>query len=150
MLADWAYFRDVDFFVSPIRQGKNDLVIREDSFGNGYFNAPRSGGRTHRGVDIEAPLRTEVRAAKGGMAVLYFQPKGMGKYIVIRHTGGYSTLYGHLSEFNVKDGARVRQNGIIGYVGKTGNASSRNIAPHLHFEITENGEYTDPLEYIIR
>ncbi len=141
---DWAYYRDRRSFIPPIRYA-GDTPIRNDAYGDGHFGAPRRGGRLHKGLDIYAPLRSEVIASRGGRAEVKFQKDGMGKYIVIRHGGEYSTLYGHLAECRVKNNERVRQGSVIGYVGKTGNAKYKRIKPHLHFEIRSNTKYLDPL-----
>jgi len=147
-LADWLYYRDRKPFVSPIYY-TSEVPIRSDAYGDGRFGARRRGGRRHRGLDISAPLGEEVMAFRGGRARLMLQKGGMGKYIVIRHPGGYSTLYGHLSECLVKDRQRVRQGAVIGRVGKTGNARHKGIEPHLHFEIRKDGEYLDPLCFLL-
>lgn len=143
-LADWVYYHDRKSFIPPVHYiGK--VPVRKDAYGEGYFGAPRKGKRTHKGVDISAPLYREVRASKGGRVKVHFQKNGMGKYVVIVHSQGCVTLYGHLAEFSVKDNERVRQGEVIGYIGKTGNARYKKIKPHLHFEIRERGEYIDPL-----
>ena len=146
-LTDWAYYRDRKTFIPPIRY-TGEAPVRDDSYGDGHFGARRSGGRAHKGLDIEAPLRGEVMASKGGRAEVKFQKNGMGKYIIIKHPGGYSTLYGHLAEYGVGADKRVRQGAVIGYVGKTGNAKYKRIKAHLHFEIRKNNEPIDPLTYL--
>ncbi|MDD5680073.1 MAG: M23 family metallopeptidase [Candidatus Omnitrophica bacterium] len=140
---DWL---DEDF-ISPIRY-KGSLPIRNDDHGKGHFGAPRRGGRSHRGLDIYAPLYTDVMASKSGIAKVGFVKNGMGKYVIIRHANGCATLYGHLSRIRVKNNQRVRQGAIIGHVGKTGNAKYKNIDPHLHFEIRKSGRCVDPLLFI--
>lgn len=134
-------------FISPIKY-KGSIPIRSDEHGDGRFGAPRRGGRTHRGLDIYAPLHTKVMASKSGTAKVGFVKNGMGKYVIIRHTNGCATLYGHLSRIRIKNNQKVRQGAIIGYVGKTGNAKYKNIDPHLHFEIRKNGRCVDPLLFI--
>ena len=146
-LADWIYYHDRKSFIPPVHYiGK--VPIRKDVYGDGYFGAPRKGKRTHKGIDISAPLYSEVRASKGGRTKVRLQKNGMGKYVVIIHPEGYVTLYGHLSKFSVRDNERVRQGEVIGYIGKTGNANHEKIKPHLHFEIREGGKHIDPLFYI--
>lgn len=147
-LTDWLVFCDKKPLISPIRHEGGALPIRNDLYGDGYFKASRRGMRFHKGVDITAPLYSEVVASKGGRAKVEFQKNGMGKYILIKHPGDYETLYGHLSEFCIEDNQRVRQGAVIGLVGRTGNAKNGNIKPHLHFEIRKKTEYVDPLLYI--
>lgn len=134
-------------FISPIKY-QGIIPIRNDDHGDGHFGAPRRGGRSHRGLDIYAPLFTRVRASKSGTAKVGFVKNGMGKYVIIRHPDGCATVYGHLSRVRIKNNQKVRQSAIIGYVGKTGNAKYKNIDPHLHFEIRKKGRCVDPLLFI--
>jgi murein DD-endopeptidase MepM/ murein hydrolase activator NlpD len=69
---------------------------------------------------------------------------GYGRLVVIKHRGGYSTRYGHLSRIAVRKGKYVRQGQRIGYVGNTG----RSKGAHLHFEIREGGKAIDPMTKI--
>ena len=76
--------------------------------------------------------------------------KGLGNYIVIRHNGSYTTVYGHLNAkkpfaTGLKVGSKVKRNQVIGYVGNTG----RSTGDHLHFEILRNGVQIDPFPYLI-
>ena len=68
---------------------------------------------------------------------------GLGKAIKIDHDYGYTTIYAHLSKFNVKSNQRVKRGDIIGYTGNTG----RSTAPHLHYEVHYYGKPQNPLDY---
>lgn len=138
---------DRQYFVCPIEY-KNDLVVRHDQRGLGWFAANRSGSRVHKGLDLLASVGIPVCAAKSGQVVGAAQNSGMGKYVIIRHRDAMVTIYGHLSKIAVRRGQRVRQGQVIGNVGKTGNAAAHNMLPHLHFEIRKAGVPVDPLEYI--
>jgi murein DD-endopeptidase MepM/ murein hydrolase activator NlpD len=133
------------YFEYPIRldSGKG-MIIRSDAGGDGEFAAKRLNGRSHTGMDIQAPLITPVRASKSGLAFCLNVPTGYGKYILIHHPDGYQTLYAHLSEWNIISAHQVKRGDIIGFVGKSGNANRKNIEPHLHFEIRKNNEPQDP------
>jgi murein DD-endopeptidase MepM/ murein hydrolase activator NlpD len=72
----------------------------------------------------------------------------MGKFVIIQHAGDIKTVYGHLSEIYVTEGEFVRQSAPVGAVGKTGNAGSREILAHLHFEVRKNNQPQDPLVYL--
>lgn len=147
-LAASFYFLDKDYFLCPIEY-RGDMLIRSDAKGEGFFASSRNGSRLHRGLDLYASLGSPVFASRSGMVIVVRDEKrGMGKYIVIRHPGGLLTLYGHLSEIYVRKHAFVRQGALIGRVGKTGNANSPAIQPHLHFEVRKNGAYQDPLNYL--
>ncbi|WP_024469436.1 peptidoglycan DD-metalloendopeptidase family protein [Treponema pedis] len=95
----------------------------------------------HTGIDIAAPVGTQIKAtldgtvAYTGVSVIY------GNYVIISHGGGYQSMYGHLSAVAVKRGQTVNQGGIIGKVGNTG----RSTGPHLHFSVYKNGKLINPL-----
>ncbi|MCX5679670.1 MAG: M23 family metallopeptidase [Candidatus Omnitrophica bacterium] len=132
-------------FKCPIRLNSGDgIVVRSDVHGDGDFGAKRRNGRSHSGIDIQAPVGTPVRASKSGLAFCLNVPTGYGKYVLIYHPDGMLTLYGHLSEWNIESATRVKQGRVIGLVGKTGNAGSKYIEPHLHFEIRKNNVPQDP------
>ncbi|MEI6862797.1 MAG: M23 family metallopeptidase [Candidatus Omnitrophota bacterium] len=132
-------------FKYPIKLSPGEsAIVRNDAYGDGVFGSKRRNGRTHSGVDIKAPIGTPVRASKSGLAFCLNVPTGYGKYVLIYHPDGMTTLYGHLSEWSIESGTLVRQGQIIGTVGKTGNANSKLIEPHIHFEIRKNNLPLDP------
>jgi len=141
------YFLDKVSFLCPIEY-KSDIVIRCDSMGDGFFSASRNGNRRHAGIDLLAQAGTPVRASRLGIVTAASQNRGMGKYVTIKHLQGLTTIYGHLSQISVRKNSFVRQGDIIGMVGKTGNANSRSILPHLHFEVRKDGVPVDPLPYL--
>ncbi|HIE54487.1 MAG TPA: peptidase M23, partial [Chromatiaceae bacterium] len=99
--------------------------------------------RSHKGVDYAAPRGTPVKATGNGTVVFRGKKGGYGNVIFLRHGGKYTTVYGHLSRFakGVKNGSKVKQGQIIGYVGSTGLATG----PHLHYEFRINGIHRNPL-----
>lgn len=106
----------------------------------GYYMRPIIGGRKtqglhgYNGIDLGAPLGTPVFAAAGGDVIIsrnYGWNGGYGNYIAISHPNGTQTLYAHLNEVVMYEGARVAQGQLIGYVGTTG----KSTGPHLHFEV---------------
>lgn len=100
--------------------------------------------RMHTGVDWAAPVGTPILAAGNGVIEEADRKGQYGNYVRVRHANGYQTTYGHLSRFgpNVRDGSKVRQGQIIGFVGCTGLCSG----PHLHYEVLVNSRYVDPLQ----
>lgn len=96
--------------------------------------------RHHRGVDFAAPAGTPVFAAGDGTVTFAGWRGDYGRTVMIRHAGGFDTLYAHLSAITVRPGARVRQGQMIGRVGATGLATG----PHLHFEVHRNRVAIDP------
>lgn len=111
----------------------------------GGRNSPGGIGSTnHKGVDIGTPMGTPVLAAKAGKVTWASWNGGYGNCVIISHGKGNSTLYGHLSSYNVKVGDSVSQGQVIAYSGSTGNSTG----PHLHFGIKENDSWVDPLTYL--
>jgi murein DD-endopeptidase MepM/ murein hydrolase activator NlpD len=100
--------------------------------------------RAHTGVDFAAPSGTRVIAAADGTIVAAGRRGGYGNAVEIRHGGGITTLYAHLSGFarGMRAGSRVRQGEPIGYVGSTGFATG----PHLHYEFKISGVHQDPMK----
>lgn len=120
------------------------LIIRRDAKGDGRFLAPRSGGRRHRGVDVTAALNSPVRSIRSGRVVEAGVHRGLGQFVEIEHRRGLRSRYAHLNAVVVRVGSRVPQGALIGRVGKTGNARSALIHPHLHLEVWRDGEAVDP------
>lgn len=98
--------------------------------------------QAHKGIDYAAPIGTPVRATGDGTVEFVGSRSGYGNVIVLRHRGGYSTLYAHLNDFaeGLKQGSRVAQGEVIGGVGRTGWATG----PHLHYEFRVRNEHVDP------
>lgn len=97
--------------------------------------------RAHRGVDYAAPTGTPVKAAGDGKIIHRGTRGGYGKTVIIQHGGNITTLYAHLSRYSkLRNGGRVRQGDIVGYVGATGLATG----PHLHYEYRRNGVHMNP------
>ena len=99
----------------------------------------------HTGVDVVAPFGSPVYAADDGVVALVgSSSSGYGNYVVIAHSGGLNTLYGHLSTALVKVGNAVIQGQPIGLEGSTGNSTGA----HLHFELRINQAPVDPTPYL--
>ncbi|MBJ7597603.1 peptidoglycan DD-metalloendopeptidase family protein [Candidatus Nephthysia bennettiae] len=93
----------------------------------------------HTGIDLVSS-DTRIFAASGGVVTAVGHgSSGYGNYIVVAHAGGYSTLYGHLSETMVSLGSTVNQGQQLGVEGSTGMSTG----PHLHFEVRLNGNPVD-------
>ena len=94
--------------------------------------------KMHRGTDFAAPKGTPVMASGDGKIIRSRWCGGGGNCVKIKHNSTYSTVYAHLSKFGpgIKEGVRVKQGRIIGYVGSTGMSTGA----HLHYEVIENGK----------
>jgi len=98
----------------------------------------------HKGLDILSPLGTQVRATADGIVEKVVKSdRGRGNQITIRHESGYKTYYAHLGDILVRESQPVRQGAVIGRVGNSG----LSFAPHLHYEVTLNGEVLDPVSF---
>ena len=99
--------------------------------------------RMHQGVDFGAREGAPVLAAADGIVTDAGPAGGYGNMMHIRHAGGWATGYAHLSAFapGVGAGMRVTRGEVIAFVGHTGLATG----PHLHFEVSHNGEKLDPM-----
>jgi murein DD-endopeptidase MepM/ murein hydrolase activator NlpD len=99
----------------------------------------------HNGVDMAAAQGTPIYAAKSGKVTkTSFQAGGAGYYVSINHGDGFSSIYMHMTHYIVSPGQYVNAGQVIGYVGSTGGSTG----PHLHFGISYNGTYVNPMNYI--
>ena len=98
----------------------------------------------HNGVDIVNKPGTPILAAMAGTVRAAAFNFNYGNFVIIQHTGGYQTLYGHLSRYIVSKGEKVSQGEKIGELGTTGYSTG----PHLHFSVFKNGEAVDPLPFL--
>ncbi len=98
--------------------------------------------RAHKGIDFAAPTGTPVKSAGSGRVQFVGVKGGYGNVVVVAHTGGVTTLYGHLARFapGLSVGDRVQQGQLLGRVGMSGLATG----PHLHYEYRVNGVHRDP------
>ena len=103
------------------------------------------GSTNHKGIDIgRVGYTTEIHAAKAGTVIVSQYSSSYGNYVVVSHGSGNTTLYAHMSSRKVSVGAYVNQGDVLGITGSTGHSTG----PHLHFEISENGVRTNPLNYL--
>lgn len=116
------------------------------SSGYGRRSDPFTGQAGHHpGIDISAPPGTEIKAPADGVVVSVGRKGAYGKAIVIDHGFDVVTRYGHMQEYNVRPGQRVRRGDVIGFVGNTG----RSNAPHLHYEVWVRDKLQNPIHYIL-
>jgi murein DD-endopeptidase MepM/ murein hydrolase activator NlpD len=100
--------------------------------------------RMHSGVDWAAPTGTPIMAAGDGVIEKIGTRAGYGRSITLEHLHGYETTYNHMSGYakGLKAGDKVKQNQVIGFIGSTGLSTG----PHLHFEVSVNSRFVDPLK----
>lgn len=100
----------------------------------------------HPGLDIAVPSDSYIRAAGGGVVTDVGEDAVYGRFVVIEHGDGYTSLYGHASMTFVRRGQEVREREVVALSGSTG----RSTGPHLHFEVLLDGEPVDPLTMVDR
>lgn len=133
------------FFLYPFyRLPLKDGILTS---GFGKRNSPFTGQPSyHHGIDLAAPMGTPVYACTSGTIKEIGFNRIYGKYIILSHTDGRESLYGHLSAYSAVLNEKVKSGTIIAKVGSTGMSTG----PHLHFEIREKGIPKNPEVFIER
>jgi murein DD-endopeptidase MepM/ murein hydrolase activator NlpD len=122
--------------------GTGEIVWPVD--GSILFGFGWPSGRQHAGIDIQAPTGTPVHAADWGRVVLAGVVGDYGKLVCLQHTQTLSTCYAHNSRLRVREGDEVGSGDVIARSGCTGSC----YAPHLHFEVREDGRPVNPRDYL--
>ena len=113
------------------------------SISAGYPNY--SSGRYHGGIDFPVSTGSNVYAAASGTVILVkYLNYSYGRYLIIDHGDGLSTLYAHNSQILVSVGEKVSAGQVVAKSGSTGNSTG----PHCHFEVRVNGSRVNPLNYL--
>ena len=99
----------------------------------------------HNGVDIAGPWKDPILAPADGRVIRVGKDRLLGNYVKIEHSSRIKTLYGHMASTAVESGARVKRGAVIGYMGNSG----RSTGTHLHYSVSVDGKYVDPLDYIL-
>jgi len=94
----------------------------------------------HHGIDLAAPQGTPIRSIADGQVIFADPYAGYGKLVVVKHSSGLTSHYGHCAAFKVQPGATVRAGDILATVGSTGISTG----PHLHFELRKGGIPLNP------
>jgi murein DD-endopeptidase MepM/ murein hydrolase activator NlpD len=128
------------FLKTPLR-----FVQVNSPFDRERFHPVLHTTNAHLGVDYSAPTGTPVWASASGKVIECAHKSGFGNTVVIEHGNGVRTNYYHLHKFapGMRTGRHVRQKEMLGYVGSTGVLVG---PPHLHFSVTKNGTFVDPLK----
>ncbi len=124
---------DLKDFVMPVSTGRVS-----SNFGPRRY-------RYHYGIDIALPTGNPVVSAfKGKVRIIKYDPRGYGKYVVVRHDNGLETVYAHLSQISCEVNDEVNAGDQLGLSGNTG----RSTGPHLHFETRYVGNAFNPANII--
>ncbi|MCD2434501.1 M23 family metallopeptidase [Acidaminococcus sp. NSJ-142] len=142
------------------KENLTNMLLALSYSGDGTYGWPLSGGEIssfygmradpfgkgsdyHPGIDIAADYGTPVRASATGVVQEAQWNGGYGRFVSIDHGNGMLTCYGHMSAIAVTPGQHVKRGDVIGYVGSSGYSTG----PHLHFEMRQNGNTVNPLNY---
>lgn len=106
------------------------------------FHPVQKRWKAHLGTDYAAPTGTPIMTTADGVVIAAKYTSANGNYVKVRHNGTYTTQYLHMSKIGsgVKNGVRVKQGDVIGYVGSTGLATG----PHVCYRFWVNGKQVDP------
>ncbi len=112
----------------------------------GVFTSGYGGrwGTFHYGIDIAAPIGSPIYAVADGTVIDAGPAQGFGLWVRIRHDDGTISVYGHMYDFSVSVGERVRAGQQIARIGNRGDSTG----PHLHFEILIGGQHVDPQPWL--
>jgi murein DD-endopeptidase MepM/ murein hydrolase activator NlpD len=117
----------------------------EDDFGMRFHPILRI-MRMHDGIDIVTDTGTKVFAPGAGTVEFVGWKTGYGRTVEIDHGFGYTTLYGHLKDSNVREGQHIKRGDLIAFTGNSGELST---GPHLHYEVRHNGIPLDPRNFML-
>lgn len=132
--------------IKPIQE---DKLRRNIKYLSGYgfrIHPVHKIRKLHTGLDFTSPKGTPIIASGNGKVVRIENKRfGYGRNVMIDHGYGYSTLYAHMQEVDVKLGEEVKRGQVIGKVGSSGTST----APHLHYEVRINGKSVNPIDYCL-
>ena len=127
--------------IQPI--SNKDLTSRSSAYGV-RWHPIRGGYVFHEGIDLSAPIGTDIYATGDGTVIKAERTfGGYGNLVIIDHGFGYQTRYGHMHKIGVLEGSEVKRGQVIGTVGNTGGS----VGPHLHYEVYKNERHVDPINY---
>lgn len=145
-----------EYFIPGARLSRNELnrilgilfvypVAGRLSSPFGWRKDPITGARSfHNGIDLVNSENTIIKAAMDGTVAKVSYSNVFGRYVILRHSDGYQTLYGHLNKQLVRVNQKINQGETLGYMGNTGYSTGT----HLHFAIFKNGEPVNPFEFL--
>jgi murein DD-endopeptidase MepM/ murein hydrolase activator NlpD len=130
---------------TPAIQPVSNKDLNRIASGYGYRIDPvYKTTKFHAGLDFSAPQGTPIYAtADGVVSTAGSTGNGYGNHVIINHSYGYETLYGHMVRVKVRNGQAVKRGEVIGWVGSTG----KSTGPHCHYEVHKNGEKINPIYF---
>lgn len=135
------------FFVAPVKYSGISMEYTNDSDNMFVFNATLKYWATHRAVDLLADDGSEVVAMYDGTVIDVSESYGMGHTVTIDHGDSVIATYASLADVQVVKGQQVSKGDVIGAVSTSASYEFADGA-HLHLEVTQNGNYVDPMPYV--
>ncbi|MDM8160945.1 M23/M56 family metallopeptidase [Labilibaculum sp. K2S] len=137
-------FYPVEQLSFPLKQGEKIFI----SSGYGERIHPITKKKTfHNGMDVAAPKGTPVLSVSDGIVSKvnnqFVQGKGYGRFVIIDHQNGFSSLYSQMDSYSVKEGQKVSKGDLVGTIGTSGLTTG----PHLHFELKKDGKLVNPADF---
>lgn len=130
--------------IKPVQEDKLKRKMRHMSGYGIRIHPVHKVNKFHKGIDFTAPRGTAIQATGNGTVIRVQKRKiGYGNNVIIDHGFGYTTMYAHMSEVQVKTGEVVTKGQQIGKIGSTGTST----APHLHYEVRINERPVNPIDY---
>lgn len=130
--------------IKPVRSDKLRRNIRSLSGFGMRMHPIWKRRKMHTGIDFTAPQGIPIHATGNGkIHDIKYLKSGYGTHVVIDHGFGYKTLYAHMGSVAVKEGQKVIRGQVIGTIGNTGTST----APHLHYEVMNQGVKVNPIHY---
>jgi murein DD-endopeptidase MepM/ murein hydrolase activator NlpD len=127
--------------IQPVREDRIDRIA--SGFGMRFHPIYRV-LKMHAGIDFTMDVGTPVHVTGDGVVEHVERDRsGYGHNVLVDHGHGFETLYAHLSEFEVREGEKVKRGEVIGLSGNTGTSTG----PHLHYEVIEDGKKVDPTDH---
>jgi len=143
-VSNFVYSRYLTVFSSPFPDSVDIISEIKDGYG---VNRSRGGiifGRIHLGVDIPRCWGTKIYPTFDGVVIKTGRDRKAGKFVVIYHGYGVSSVYMHLSKILTKNWEYITTNDVLGLVGSTG----RSTGSHLHLSVSIDGVYVDPVSFL--
>ena len=147
-LLELAKNKEAQYAAMPAIQPISNKELKRLSSGFGLRTDPiLKIKKMHYGIDFSAKKGTPIYATGDGtVSVARRTYNSIGNYVKINHGFGFETLYGHMTDFIVKAGQKVKRGEVIGYVGNSG----RSTAPHVHYEVRINKKAVNPVNYFYK
>ncbi len=138
--------KDIDYLFNTVKSIPVGTPLKgkiNSTFG--YRKDPfKSRSGFHSGLDIDANYGQHVVATADGVVTKASWHTNYGKTVIVKHKDNYETLYGHLSNLQVKEGQEVKVGDVIGKAGSTG----RSTGTHLHYEVIKDGKRVNPKNFL--